>query len=94
MSRIIGKSLLLAFLLGVATMRIAFAYIDPATGGMSFQALATALAVVTGLALVFSRQIRMFLARIRRRLRHEDEAEGQEAQEATVTSELERPGDH
>ena len=94
MARIVSKSLVLALLLGVVATRIAFAYIDPATGGMLFQALATALAVVTGLALVFSRQIRMFLARIRRRLRHEDEAEGQDAQEAAVTSELERPGDH
>jgi hypothetical protein len=94
MARIIGKSLLLAFLLGIATTRITFAYIDPATGGMLFQALATALAVLTGLALVFSRQIRMFLARIRRRLRHEDEAEDQGAQEAAVTAELEKPGDH
>jgi membrane protein implicated in regulation of membrane protease activity len=94
MIRIIGKSLLLALLLGVATTRLAFAYIDPATGGMLFQALAAALAVFTGLALVFSRQIRTLLARIRRRLRHETEAEAHNMQEAAVTSKLEKPGDH
>lgn len=94
MARIVGKSLVLALLLGVVTTRIAFAYIDPATGGMLFQALATALAVFTGLALVFSRQIRTLLARIRRRLRHENEAEGQSAEETAIASERERPGDH
>jgi len=45
------------------------AYIDPNTGGLLFQVLAAAFAVLSGAALIFSRQIRMGLARIRRSLR-------------------------
>ncbi len=44
-------------------------YIDPNTGGMVFQLLAAGFAVVSGLLLVFSRQIRSALARARRSLR-------------------------
>lgn len=40
-------------------------YIDPNTGGMLFQALAAIFAVVTGSLLVFSRQIRSGIARMR-----------------------------
>ena len=54
------------------------AYIDPNTGGMLFQALAASLAVISGLALLFSRQIRAGLARARRAFRERlgGEAEG------------------
>jgi hypothetical protein len=45
------------------------AYIDPNTGGMLFQILATAFAVFSGVVLVFSRQIRAAMARARRFLR-------------------------
>ena len=45
------------------------AYIDPNTGGMLFQVLAAALAALSALALIFSRHIRVFLARLRRSLR-------------------------
>jgi hypothetical protein len=44
-------------------------YIDPNTGGMLFQVLAAAFAVGSGLILVFSRQIRRGIARVRRSLR-------------------------
>jgi hypothetical protein len=44
-------------------------YIDPNTGGMLFQALAAAFALLSGIALVFSRQIRAALARFRRFVR-------------------------
>ena len=44
-------------------------YIDPNTGGMLFQALAASFAVLSGLALVFSRQIRAVFARVKRSLR-------------------------
>ena len=46
----------------------ALAYIDPNTGGMLIQALATGLAFFTGIALMFSRQSRMIVGKIRRSL--------------------------
>ena len=45
------------------------AYIDPNTGGMLFQVLATSFAVLSGIALVFARQIRTIVARLIRSLR-------------------------
>lgn len=44
-------------------------YIDPNTGGVLFQALAAALVAVSGVLLVFSRNIREGIAKLRRRLR-------------------------
>jgi hypothetical protein len=44
-------------------------YIDPNTGGMLFQVLATSFAVLSGVALLFSRQIRAAFARTKRFLR-------------------------
>jgi hypothetical protein len=44
-------------------------YIDPNTGGVLFQALATALVAVSGVLLVFSKNIRQGIAKLRRRLR-------------------------
>lgn len=44
-------------------------YIDPNTGGMLFQVLATILAVFSGLALLLSGKIRAFTARLKRTLR-------------------------
>jgi hypothetical protein len=44
-------------------------YIDPNTGGVLFQALAAVLVAVSGVLLVFSRNIREGIAKLRRRLR-------------------------
>ena len=48
-------------------------YIDPNTGGILFQALAGLLAVFSGVMLVFSRNIRQWIARLRRGSRKDDE---------------------
>ncbi len=50
-------------------------YIDPNTGGVLFQALAAAFAVVSGVLLVFSGRIRGLFARLRRRLRKDKDEE-------------------
>jgi hypothetical protein len=63
-------------------------YIDPNTGGMLFQALAASFAVVSGLVLLFSRQIRAGFARARRRLR---EMRGGENQENQATGPTDSP---
>lgn len=59
------------------------AYIDPNTGGMLFQILATAFAFFSGIILIFSRQIRAFFARtkrsIREKLGHDTEDVGPES---------------
>lgn len=52
-------------------------YIDPNTGGILFQALASAFAMVSIILLSFSGRIRQFIARMRRRLR-KDQDENQE----------------
>jgi hypothetical protein len=61
------------------------AYIDPNTGGMLFQALAASFAVISGLALLFSRQIRAGLARARRAFR---ERIGGQAEEASAPDQV------
>jgi len=48
-------------------------YIDPNTGGILFQALAAALAVVSGVLLIFSSKIRAGIAKMRRRGRKDEE---------------------
>ena len=48
-------------------------YIDPNTGGVLFQALLGVFAVLSGALFVFSRQIREWIARMRRRGRKEEE---------------------
>ena len=48
-------------------------YIDPNTGGVIFQALVAIFAVFSGVLLVFSSQIRAFIARLRRRGREEQD---------------------
>ena len=48
-------------------------YIDPNTGGMLFQVLVAALAVITGIFLIFSSKIRAGFARLRRMLSHRGE---------------------
>lgn len=42
-------------------------YIDPGTGGILFQVLAGVFVALSGVVLVFSRQIRQWVARLRRR---------------------------
>lgn len=42
-------------------------YIDPNTGGILFQALAGAFAVITGLLFFFAGKIRAIIGRLRRR---------------------------
>lgn len=68
MRRII-KSVSLALIISLVAARPALAYIDPNVGGLVFQVLATALALFSGVALIFSRQLRMAFARVRRFLR-------------------------
>jgi len=53
-------------------------YIDPNTGGILFQALAIGLAAISGVLLIFSRNIRQFFARLRRGSRKD---EGEETKE-------------
>jgi hypothetical protein len=48
-------------------------YIDPNTGGILFQALAGIFAVLSGVLFFFSRNIREFLARLRRRARKDED---------------------
>lgn len=52
-----------------AVPQSALAYIDPNTGGLLFQALGVIFASLSAIVLIFSRQIRMFFARVRRGLR-------------------------
>jgi hypothetical protein len=69
MKRVVLKSFAVALLLSLAVPRPAMAYIDPNTGGILIQALATGFAVLSGVALIFSRQIRAGIARARRYIR-------------------------
>jgi len=48
-------------------------YIDPNTGGVIFQALLGLFAVLSGVLFFFSRNIREFFARMRRKARGNDE---------------------
>ncbi len=69
---------LLAQLLSAANHILALpftprAYIDPNTGGMLFQLLAVILALFSGFVFFFSRQIKSFFARARRKLQGEPE---------------------
>ncbi len=69
MKQIIIKSVALASLASLVNAQLALAYVDPTVGGILFQALAMVFTVLSGLILIFSSQIRMALARIRRFLR-------------------------
>jgi len=48
-------------------------YIDPNTGGILFQALAVLFVAGSGVILFFSRSIREGIAKLRRRIRKEDD---------------------
>jgi len=65
--------LLVLVIVLVASVQPALAYIDPNIGGMLFQVLVAAFAFLSGLALLFSRHIRMAFARIMRFLRSQRE---------------------
>jgi hypothetical protein len=83
MKRNVIKSVVLALLTSLVSVQPALAYIDPATGGILFQVLATAFALFSGIALIFSRQIRMAFARAMRFLRslfNRDDHQVQDAQ--------------
>lgn len=56
-------------------------YIDPNTGGMLFQVLAVVFAAFSGMVLVFSRQIRTGLGRLRRLFRGKGQDEQAETPE-------------
>ncbi len=80
MNRSFSRSIPIVLIVSLLGAQPALAYIDPNTGGILFQALAASFAVLSGLALLFSRQIRTGVARTRRRLRElrdggEDEGE-------------------
>ncbi len=81
MKQTVAKSIVIAILFSLATAKPALAYIDPGTGGMLFQALAIVFALFSSMALVFSRQIRMIFARVKRVLRRTPENDSQQAQE-------------
>jgi hypothetical protein len=72
MKIIVIKAVTLAFIFSLAIVRPAFAYVDPNVGGMLFQVLAAGFAVASGIILLFSRQIRTALARVRRSRRSDD----------------------
>lgn len=48
-------------------------YIDPNTGGVIFQTLLAIFGSITGVLLIFSRQIRAFVARLRRGARKDED---------------------
>ncbi len=51
-------------------------YIDPNTGGILFQALAAVFVAGSGVLLLFSRNIREAIAKLRRKMRKDDEEQG------------------
>lgn len=62
-------------------------YIDPNTGGMLFQVLATAFAIFSGLALLLSGKIRAVIARTRRSMRDLRDDEGIDQTDTQLPSE-------
>jgi hypothetical protein len=69
MKNVLVKSMVLVLIISFLGAQPALAYIDPSTGGMLFQILAVAFASLSAILLIFSRQIRTFVARLRRLLR-------------------------
>jgi hypothetical protein len=77
----------LAGVLSLVAARPALAYIDPNTGGMLFQILAVAFASLSAVLLIFSRQVRMLFARMRRAVRGlfgNEETESSDADPARI----------
>ena len=73
MRNAIAVQLLAVAVLFMTREAVALAYFDPSTGGLLVQVLGTAVAVASGVALMFSRQIRLLLGRLRRHLRPKDD---------------------
>ena len=78
------KALAMATVFSLVAVRPAFAYIDPNEGGMLFQALAAGFAVISGILLLFSRQIRMAIGRVRRSLRSTESIDQLSSKESAV----------
>jgi hypothetical protein len=91
MRRRILKSVVVAVLLSLGTVRTAFAYVDPNVGGMLFQALAAGFAVLSGILLLFSRQIRTLLGRLRRARNNPDEPIEQTPSQISTSAPREGP---
>jgi hypothetical protein len=56
-------------------------YIDPNTGGMLFQILAAGFALLSGVVLIFARQIRMAFSRLKRALRGHSSSDNSQEQD-------------
>ena len=68
-------------------------YIDPNTGGMIFQVLATILALFSGILLLFSSKIRAAFARMRRSTRKEVDENGQAVENPPPDAIIQEPTD-
>jgi len=66
MKRIIQLPLFPFVIVALGAWKILFRYFDPNTGGMVFQLLAVAFAMVSGLIFFFSSKIKMAFGRFRR----------------------------
>lgn len=65
-----GTAVYLSLCIALLSVQAAEAgYVDPNTGGLLFQLLASAFAILSGLFLLFARRIRMAAARMMRWLR-------------------------
>jgi hypothetical protein len=84
--KVIG-AVVMGLIISLASTRPALAYIDPNTGGMLFQALAAGFAVLSGVALVFSRQIRVLFARAMRTIRVKLKLDARPQQDGQADSE-------
>lgn len=84
MDRSFLKSIPLVLIISLVGAQPALAYIDPNTGGILFQALAASFAVISGVILIFSRQIRAGLARVRRRLRSQGDGTESEPEQGST----------
>ena len=73
------KSVAISTILLLVGAQPALAYIDPNTGGMLFQWLAIAFGSLSAFLLIFSRQIRAFFAKVRRRFGDQTEASSESA---------------
>ena len=80
------KALLVAAILIFVGAQPALAYIDPSAGGMLFQMLAVVFASLSAILLLFSRQIRMLIARVRRTVRDTRSGQPEPDSQDQVTS--------
>jgi hypothetical protein len=80
------KALLIVAILILVGAQPAFAYIDPSAGGMLFQMLAVVFASLSAILLLFSRQIRMLIARVKRAVRGTRPAQSEPEYQDQATS--------